>query len=271
MDFYEAINCKGWTKSFIMDELQPDMEGKIINYTKHLRGMDLDRKDHFSIVRYKDMKRRHRELFSNKAPYYLIIYLNDLQKQLMNAGYLMGQLALYLMTKEIGSCVLGVEKIKKSEETELDNKAIVTSLVEEVESPSFMAVMAFGKPERRLRQYSKAVNKLLVEKKCIYKSNTEPNISTILTASAHVPSKLFSSPFRYVISDNRVHIYIKHEAMLAGFQRTAVYMECGITIAYLGMKAEELWMGMTIKQVQRLAEKELNHFTYMISLVFENQ
>lgn len=271
MDFYEAINCKGWTKSFVMDELQPDIEGKIINYTKYLRGMDLDRKDCFSIVRYKDLKRRHREKFFNKAPYYLIIYLQDIERQLMNAGYLMGQMALYLMTKEIGSCVLGVEKIKKGEDIELMDKAMVTSHMEEEELPGFMAIMAFGKPERRLRQYSKAVNKLLVEKKCIYKSNTEPNISTILTASAHVPSKLFSNPFRYVISDNRVHIYVKREAMMTSFQRTAVYMECGILLAYLGMKAEELWMSMTIKQVQRLAEKELNHFTYMISLVFDNQ
>ena len=118
MDFYEAINCKGWTKSFVMDELQPDMETKIINYTKYLRGFDPEKKDSFSIVRYKDIKRRHREFFSNKAPYYLIVYLDDLQKQLMNAGYLMGQMALYLMTKDLGSCLLGVEKVKKEEDCE---------------------------------------------------------------------------------------------------------------------------------------------------------
>ena len=59
--------------------------------------------------------------------------------------------------------------------------------------------------------------------------------------------------------------------MMTSFQRSAVLLECGITLAYLGMKAEELWMTMNIKQVQRLAEKELAHFQYLVSLVFENQ
>ncbi len=271
MDFYEAIYCKGWTKSFLMDELQPDMEGKIINYTKYFRGMNPEQKDNFAIIRYKDMKRKHRELFSCKAPYYLIIYMNDLQKQLMNAGYLMGQLALYLMTKEIGSCILGVEKIKKLGDSNALDQAVILSQVDNKENVGWMAIMAFGKPEHRLRLYPKSVNKLFVEKKCIYKSNTESNIGVILSASAHVPSKLFFSPFRYVVSDNRVHIYSKNEAMMTSYQRSLVILECGILLAYLGMKAEELWMTMNIKQVQRLAEKELAHFQYLVSLVFENQ
>ena len=271
MDFYEAINCKGWTKSFVMDELQPDMEGKIINYTKYLRGIDPEKKDSFAIVRHKDIKRRQRELFSGRAPYYLIVYLEDLQKQLMNAGYLMGQMALYLMTKEIGCCLLGVEKVKKDDYSEIRKNAMLCSENEQDESTSWIAIMAFGKSEHRLRQFPKAVNKLFLEKRCIYKSNTVANIGTILTASAHVPSKLFLSPFRYVISDNRVHVYTKNEAMMTSFQRSAVYLECGIMLAYLGLKAEELWMSMNIKLVQRLAEKELAHFQYLVSLIFENQ
>ncbi len=271
MDFYEAINCKGWTKSFVMDELQPDMEEKIINYSKYLRGFIPEKKDRFAIIRYKDIKRSHSDWFIDKAPYYMIIYLDDLQKQLMNAGYLMGQLALYLMTKEIGSCILGVKKIKKVEDREFPKTAMVLSTDENEESGEWMAIMAFGKPQHRLRQYSKAVNKLLVERKCIYKSNTDANIGAILLASAHVPSRLIFSPFRYVISDNRVHVYTKNDAMMTSFQRSAVWLECGIMLAYLGMKAEELWKSMNIKQVQRLAEKELNHFQYIISLFFENQ
>lgn len=271
MDFYEAINCKGWTKSFVMDELQPDLEGKIINYTKYLRGIEPDRKANYVILRYKDMKRRHRELFSNKAPYFLVIYLDDLQKQLMNAGYLMGQMALYLMTKEIGSCILGVEKIRKAEDVDLLKNAVVLFRNGSAEPGTWMAIMAFGKPERRLRLFPKAVSKLFVEKKCIYKGSSDPNISTILNATAHVPSKLFLSPFRYVISENRVHVYVKNEAMMTSFQRNVVLQECGIMLAYLGMKAEELWMTMNIKQVQRLSEKELNHFQYLVSLVFESQ
>ncbi len=271
MDIYEAINCKGWTKSFVMDELQPEMEGKIINYTKYLRGIDPDKKDNFAILRNKDIQRRHRELFSNKAPYYMVIYLDDLQKQLINAGYLMGQLALYLMTKEIGCSILGVEKIRKTEDVDFTKNAIVYSKDDNKEVGPWIAIMAFGKPEHRLRQYSKAANRLIVDKKCIYKSNTEANIGAILAASAHVPSRLFLSPYRYVISDSRVHVYTKNEAMMTSFQRSAVYLECGVMLAYLGLKAEELWMTMNIKQVQRLAEKELAHFQYLISLVFENQ
>ncbi len=271
MDYYEAINCKGWTKSFVMEELQPDMEGKIINYTKYLRGINPDQGDSFAIVRFKDMRRRYRELFASKAPYYMVIYLDDLQGQLINAGYLMGQMALYLMTKDIGSCVIGVERVKGTDHTDLFQNALVVSQNEQQYVGTYMAIMAFGRPEHHMKQFSKAGKKLLVEKKCIYKSNTEPNIGPILSAIAHAPSRLFLSPYRYVISDNRVHIYTKNDVLLANFQRMYVYLECGIQLAYLGVKAEELWMSMNVKQVQRLAEKELNHFQYLVSLTFENQ
>lgn len=270
MDFYEALNYRGWVKSFLMDDLDPNLISKIKHYVKCLKGIHSEYKNRFEIVHHSEIKKKHNSLFSERAPYYFIIYMNDLEKELMNAGYLCGQLALYLTSKELGSYVTGIEKSSKYREGDLV-AASIRAKESKGEGELWMCIMAFGKPERKLRQIGKHIDKFVFDKKCVYKTEISTNIQTILNSAVYAPSKMRMRPYRFVIYDNRVHVFVKNEAMMTSYQRVTFYLDCGIMLSYLGLKAEEIWMSMMITQMSKLKEREQKNYQYITTLLFEDQ
>lgn len=278
VEFYEAMNYRGWVKSFLMEDLDPGLESKIKHYVKYLKGLHPDEMDCVEIIHHKQIKKKHMGIFSEKAPYYFVVYMKDLEDGLMNAGYLMGQLALYLTTKELGSYVTGIEKATKYLDGQVYDSFEVlsqeenSSLVKKEElEETWMCIMAFGKPERKIRQMSKTIDKFVLDKKCVYKTQVSTNIQMILNAAVYAPTKMLVRPYRFVIHDQRVHLYAKNEALMTSYQRVTFYLDCGIMLAYLGVKAEELWMTMSVTQLNRLLEREQKHYHYISSLIFEDQ
>lgn len=270
MEFYDAMNYRGWVKSFSMDGLDTRLEGMIINYVKYLKGLNEEFTDRFEIVRRSDVNKSMIGTFSTKAPYYFIIYINDLEKELLNAGYLMGQLALYLTTKELGSLLIGVEKVKTKAQvpTMLQSSTVDHEAMEE---ETWMAIMAFGKPERKLRPTPKKLPEYILDKKCIYKSPIDQRVQAIINTAVYAPTKMRIRPYRFLVNELKVHVYGKHEALMTTYQRVTFYLDCGIMLAYLGLKAEEQWMTMVVKQAPKLMQREQKHYRYIISLQFEDQ
>ena len=55
-------------------------------------------------------------LFFVKAPYYISFLTEESREALLNAGYIMEELSLYLAARGIGTCYQGLLKIKKEQE-----------------------------------------------------------------------------------------------------------------------------------------------------------
>lgn len=271
MEYYDAINYRGWVKSFHMEEVGENIEGKINHYVKYLRGFRESLGNKFEIVRYDNTSRVHMGLFTTKAPYYFLVYITDLEEQLLNAGYMMGQLSLYLMTKGIGSCLVGLEQVK----TRVSGEVLYASkaLQENAELPdkTWVAIMGFGMPEQKLKECKKRLYERISDKHCIYKSEVNPRIQAVINVGVHAPSKMLIRPYRYVINKNQALIYAKGESMMTGAQRMCVYLDCGIMLAYFGLKAEEQWMTMLVKRSEKRVQKEWKGFKYLVSLSFEDQ
>lgn len=271
MEYYDTINYRGWVKGFQMQQLDNAAESKIHNYLKYLKGFQEQEKERFEIIRYEEIKKAHLGLFTTKAPYYFVVYLTDLETQLLNAGYLMGQFSLYLMTKEIGSCLVGLEEVKKY----VSSSVVVRSdSIDEnmpFEERTWVAIMAFGSPEHKFRQVSKKFHQIISDKKCIYKSDIDARIQSIISAGVHAPSKMLIRPYRFVIKGLKVHLFVKNESMMTASQRMCVYLDCGIMLAYLGLKAEEQWMTMIVRRVAKHMEIEQKKYKYIVSLSFEDQ
>ena len=53
-------------------------------------------------------------LASVRAPYYLALYTTEQEKCMMNAGYIMQQIVLYLCSHGLGSCYVGMKVMKPS-------------------------------------------------------------------------------------------------------------------------------------------------------------
>ncbi|MDO5294596.1 MAG: nitroreductase family protein [bacterium] len=271
MEYYDAINYRGWVKTFNEEKLDSGVESKIQNYIKHLKGFQEDGEEKFEIIRSEEIKKAHLGLFTTKAPYYFVVYIKDLETQLLNAGYLMGQLALYLMTKEVGSCLVGLETVKRYVTQNETAYSMLEQDNAEFPEKTWVAIMAFGKPEHKLRQAGKRLRRLLSDKKCICVTEIDPRVQSILTVGIQAPSKMLVSPYRFVVKGTKAHILAKAESMMTSSQRMCVYLDCGIMLAYLGLKAEEQWMTMVVKKMERFSEKKHNNYKYLVSLSFEDQ
>ncbi|MDO5520462.1 MAG: nitroreductase family protein [bacterium] len=271
MEYYDTINYRGWVKTFKEEKLDSAIEGKVQNYIKHLKGFQENSEEKFEIIRSEEIKKSHLGLFTTKAPYYFVVYIKDLETQLLNAGYLMGQLALYLMTKDLGSCLVGLETVQRYVSQNESVSSLLKQENEEFTEKTWVAIMAFGKPDHKLRQSGKRLSKLLSDKKCICVTEIDPRVQTILTVGVHAPSKMLVRPYRFVVKGTKAHILAKAESMMTGSQRMCVYLDCGIMLAYLGLKAEEQWMTMIAKKSTKYAEKKQKNYKYLLSLSFEDQ
>ncbi len=49
-----------------------------------------------------------------QGPYYLALYTTEQEKCMMNAGYIMQQMVLYLCSHGLGSCYVGMKVMKPS-------------------------------------------------------------------------------------------------------------------------------------------------------------
>ena len=271
MEYYDTINYRGWVKSFNMKQLERAAENKLHNYLKHLKGFLEHEKERFEVIRYEDIKKAHLGLFTTKAPYYFVVYITDLEVQLLNAGYLMGQFSLYLMTKEIGSCLVGLEEVKKYVSSNVMVRSDTIDESKPLEQRTWVAIMAFGNPEHKFRQKRKKLGEIISDKKCIYKSEMDPRVQAIISAGVHAPSKMMIRPYRFVVKGLRAHLLVKVESMMTASQRMCVYLDCGIMLASLSLKAEEQWMTMEIRRNEKHVETQQKKYKYIVSLSFEDQ
>ena len=57
-------------------------------------------------------------LIGGKVPYYFLFYAKKTEDYLLNAGYLLEQIVLYMTTKGLGTCYLGMKNFKSEDEFE---------------------------------------------------------------------------------------------------------------------------------------------------------
>lgn len=271
MEYYDAINYRGWVKSFHMEDVSDAIEDKIKHYVNYLRGFSKSLGNCFEIVRTDGAARRHTGLFSTKAPYYFLIYITDLEEQLLNAGYMMGQLSLYLLTKEIGSCLIGLEKVNERVQGDVVYASKSLQQTKVFSEPTWVVVMGFGMPEQKIKQTKKKLHQKISDKNCTYRSEVDPRVQSIINVGVHAPSRMLVRPYRYVINKNQAFIFAKGESMMTSAQRMCVHLDCGIMLAYLGLKAEELWMTMLVKRSEKRIQKEWKGMKYLVSISFQDQ
>ncbi len=252
MELYDAIKYKGLAKSFNMELLEERLLDNIRLYVKNMSGLDGTKNDLCEILTYEEMKQKNTMNFDVKAPYYFIASIHDVQDGMINAGYLLGQFLLYLTSKEISTNILGVEKIK-SEDT------------------YYTAILAFGRTTTRMKYRAKAVRNLRSEKYYVYRQEARPEIKQVIRAGGYAPTGLIFQPYRFVLSSSHFHVIGKREAIMTKHQKMMCYFELGMMLSYMQLRAEEMWMDLTLqKRSVELGKNEKNYF-YMITAQLKSQ
>lgn len=136
-------------------------------------------------VKYKIMKRE--ETTCTRGEYCLLVYSENKEHYLLNIGYLLEQLDLWMASKGIGVCWYGVGKTDQVE----------------YEGLEFVIMLAFGKGEKEefRKDYTKAKRKPLEE---IWQGNSLQEVANVVR---YAPSTCNTQPWLIEIVGNQLNLY----------------------------------------------------------------
>lgn len=263
MNQYDAIFIRRTIKNFKTDSISDRCISQILNFANYITDMSEKNSVNFEIwsCREKDKLLEHH--FSVKAPYYFVVSTDNMDDKFLNLGFVLEQVALYLVTKDIGSSFAGLRKEKR---IRTDSNGVTGSGYE------IIAVLAFGIPEDE-PSYGRKQRQLPLEHVCVFKDKSEPNIREMIRAAIQVPSRMNSQPWRFVVVKNRIHVFRKRERLSFKSASTEWYhqFDIGMMLANLLIAGEELWYNTEIVKSENIAEKELKNNIYMFTVIVTEQ
>ena len=144
----------------------------------------------------KKAKSRLGGIINVAAPYYLVIYTEDKERADMNAGYIMQQISLYLFSKGVGSCFQGMGHLKGEMPKE---------------SMRCVILMAIGYPKVDMVRNQEDAKRESMEDLCAVKEPPRRFVKEFLEVARLAPSAFNSQPWRFVVYENRVHVFSKQD------------------------------------------------------------
>lgn len=109
LDLYEAIFHRKSVRKYNLEPLSGEYLKKIADFANNIKPLDSGIEYEFVYLNDDSVK----NLLPIKAPHYICMYSKKNGRYLMNAGYMMQQLDLFLSNSGIGSCWLGLAKPSK--------------------------------------------------------------------------------------------------------------------------------------------------------------
>lgn len=256
MNLYDAIFVRRTIKNYIMDDvIDSRVMDNLLNFMKHLSLLEEQYKVSFDIIEnIQNVKDANLGLMV-KAPYYLVIASKEMEGHLLNVGFVMEQISLYLTIKGIGSCSLSVPKRK------LDK-------IINLEYPNAL-VMAFGKTKENVYREARKARRMNEEQICSIKAEIPSNMKAMIKAARLAPSSLNSQPWRFVVYDNRIHIFARKGFMLPHLIYNTTEIDIGIMLSHMMLTSEELWFDTIVKKQENIAEKEFKKNEYITSVLIK--
>lgn len=138
LELYNTIFKRKSIRKYDMTPLNDEVLAGIKDYTDKLKPLDDSIKYSFEFIGSKDVKFM---MPVKLAPHYICIYSEKKQGYLMNAGYLLQQVDLYLSVNNIGSCWLGMGKPAKG-------------IMNHANGQEFVIMLAFGNAAEQVHRES---------------------------------------------------------------------------------------------------------------------
>lgn len=251
MTKYEAIFKRKSIRKYRNEAVEEQILEKIRSFGKNALGSCPEIRIQWKIYQASD--HNVRGMFQVKAPYYAALYSENCEDCYIHAGCLMQQLVLYLHTRGIGSCYQGGIRLKKDEKEE---------------DMELMMILAFGYPaeplERARSEFKRAeLKKLLKANVPLSKAQKK-----LLESARLAPSALNQQPWRFVVTENRIHLFIKRPGIV-GYQRQLGknMFNAGIVLSHMLIAAEEYWFDLEYRKLDSIMEKAIQNYLYAGSLI----
>ena len=173
----------------------------------------------------------------------------------MNAGCICEQISLYMHTLGLGSCFLGSAKVPRKKRNR--------------DGLEFVIMMAFGKPEGSLSRRSVDAKRLPMSKLCASKEEPKRVIRELLEAARLAPSAMNTQPWRFVVTDGRIHFFAKKQpvAIMSRWDE----FNFGVLFSHILIAAEELWLDVDLIRLEDISQKEFKKSQYVLSAVVRSE
>ena len=251
MNLYEAIFLRKSVHSYEMEPVSSELIQEIRDFYSQIEGLNPGIRTEISIIDNTRGQNKLMHLLGVKAPYYLAFYSEDKDLAQMNAGYIMEQIALSLCTKGLGSCFLGNVKPRIGNANRGPMK--------------FMIMLAFGKSRGSYTRKAPEARRIDLKDLCVYKEIPRQWIKQLLEAARLAPSSFNSQPWRFVVYDNRIHVFAKRHAMdrMGKFEE----MNFGVMFSHFMVVAEELWLDVDLIRLEDISHKNFPNNQYVLSVI----
>ena len=245
-NLYNAIFHRKSVRKYNMEPLANDILAEIKEYVNHVEPLEKTIDVEFSYISTNEVK----NILPIKAPHYLCVYSKRTGNYLTNVGFMLQQVDLYLSSKGIGSCWLGMAKPTNGVPTQLNGM-------------EFVIMLAFGNsldPVHR-SDLSQFKRKDLVE------VGTAKGVDELLNAVRLAPSASNSQPWFITGDTEKLQIYrIKLGMIKAALFDKMNKIDIGIGLCHLFLAAKVLGIDAQIiqdKQDQAIAPEG---YEYMASV-----
>lgn len=250
MTIYNAIFARKSVRSYKMEALSENTLKAIRAAYGEMQKLFMGIETELEIVDCLE-KRGKIAPFAVKAPYYLVLYTEEKDKCYMNAGYIMEQLSLYLTTKGLGSCFLGMPVFGKKCKNSGDKR--------------YAIALAFGKPKKMATRKVSEFRRLDLNKLCVFKEQPHQWMHKLLEVGRLAPSSMNSQPWRFLVYDNKIHIFSKKTGVATS--RRLRDIDFGILCSHMMIAAEELWLDLDLIRLENISQKTFENYDYVLSAV----
>ena len=246
-NLYNAIFHRKSIRKFDITPLSSDILSEIKQYVNSVKPLEANIETEFSFITTEDVK----NLLPVKAPHYFCIYSKRAEHYLMNVGFMLQQIDLYLSARGFGSCWLGMASPTNKVPTQIDGM-------------DFVIMLAFGKSAETL--YRSDVSEF--KRKSLDEMGNAVGVQDLLNAVRLAPSATNSQPWFITGDAQRMQI----SRVKLGPIKALVYdkmnqIDVGIAMCHLYLSAM-----MKGKEARFLYDKGDEHkvpkgYEYMASVV----
>ncbi len=242
---YQAIFHRKSIRKYDMTPLEGSLIKEIKAYVNKIKPLKDEVKINLSYLETDDVK----NLLPIKAPHYIAVYSEVTDGYLMNIGFILQQIDLYLSAKGIGSCWLGMAKPAKG-------------ILKQKDGLDFVIMLAFGNSKEAQRRESLSEFK----RRDLKDISRVTGADDLLEAVRLAPSATNSQPWFFTGDREEIHLHrTKLSVIKAPLYDKMNQVDMGIVAYHLYLSGRENNKKVTFSHNQTGAGPIPKGYDYMIS------
>ncbi len=232
-------------RKYIQTPLADDLLQLVVDYSGTLEPMLEGITVEIKVVPGRMVK----NMFPVKAPFYFLLFSENKEGFMINAGFMLQQLDLYLSANGIGTCWMGIAKPAKeiAADSNLD----------------FVTALAFGMPRESL--YRQNISQF--KRKPLEAITNIAGMEELLETTRLAPSATNSQPWYFTESEGYVHAYCVKPVFIKKFFHARLnIIDMGIAICHFCIAARQFGKEVKIADNEKARANPPTGFYYITSI-----